>query len=312
MEYHPLATNAQIAANATPTPASDTGSASPTAAAPVAPAVGTWHTHPPLPNRSTQKPLRLTREQLEQYDRDGYLLIRAKDVWTDAERKLMVDSVNMMNEWPDKAGAWMKYYEKNRRDPAAAEKILCRIENFTQYNPGLEYLLNAGKLIEMSTDLLNEDSVMYKEKVNYKLPGGDGFAPHQDIAAGWWMYNQSIHISCLVSIDPATAENGCLEVVSGKHMEGMMSDDWKEIPAETVAKMKWEMVPTEPGDVLFFDSYVPHRSAPNNTDKSRRVLYVTYAKKSEGDFRTRYYEDKRKSFPPDIERDPSKKYEYKI
>lgn len=43
-----------------------------------------------------------------------------------------------------------------------------------------------------------------------------------------------------------------------------------------------------------------------------RVLYVTYAKASEGDLRARYYSDKRASFPPDIERDPSKKYEYKI
>jgi len=258
-----------------------------------------------------QKPLRLTAEQLAAYDRDGFLLIKAKDVWTAAEQKLMVDSVNLMNDWPDKAGAYMKYYENNRNDPAAA-KLLCRIENFTQYNPGLEFLLNGDKLMDMSTDLFGERSVMYKEKVNYKLPGGDGFAPHQDVAAGWWMYKQSLHLSCLVSIDPATAENGCLEVVAGKHMDGMLSDDWKEIPESTVKSMQWDLVPTEPGDVLFFDSYVPHRSAPNNTNKSRRVLYVTYAKRSEGDFRERYYADKRASFPPDIERDPSKKYEYKI
>ena len=42
------------------------------------------------------------------------------------------------------------------------------------------------------------------------------------------------------------------------------------------------------------------------------VLYVTYAKASEGDLRERYYSDKRASFPPDCERDPNKKYEYKI
>jgi len=42
------------------------------------------------------------------------------------------------------------------------------------------------------------------------------------------------------------------------------------------------------------------------------VCYTTYAKKSEGDFRKKYYEDKRKSFPPDIEREAGKVYEYKI
>jgi len=300
MEFHPLANAAQQA---------ESQSSSPTSAFHVA--GSSWHTHPPAPVRDNQKRFRLTPEQLASYDRDGFLLIKAKDVWTPSERKLMLQSVDLMNDWPDQAGAYMKYYEQNRRDPTGP-KLLCRIENFTQYNPGLEFLLNGDKLLEMSSDLFNEQSVMYKEKINYKLPGGAGFAPHQDVAAGWWMYKQSLHISCLVSIDPATVENGCLEVVHAKHMDGMLCEDWKEIPAETVEKLKWESVPTEPGDVLFFDSYVPHRSAPNNTDKSRRVLYVTYAKASEGDFRERYYADKRASFPPDIERDPSKKYEYKI
>jgi ectoine hydroxylase-related dioxygenase (phytanoyl-CoA dioxygenase family) len=216
-----------------------------------------------------------------------------------------------MAKWPDAPGKYMKYYEENRKAPEAG-KLLSRIENFTQYNPGLDFLLTGDKLPVMCSDLFKERAIMYKEKINYKLPGGAGFAPHQDVAAGWWMYKQSLHISCLVSIDPATVSNGCLEVVAGKHTEGMMSEEWKEIPLAKVESMKWEMVPTEPGDVLFFDSYVPHRSGPNDTDSSRRVLYVTYVKESEGDFRDRYYADKRANFPPDCEREAGKKYEYKI
>jgi len=50
----------------------------------------------------------------------------------------------------------------------------------------------------------------------------------------------------------------------------------------------------------------------NETDKPRKILYVTYAKESEGDFRERYYRDKRASFPPDIEREEGKVYQYKI
>jgi len=289
MEFHPLHESGRAAS----------ASASP------------WHSHPPAPRRDGQQRLVLTEDQLASYDRDGFLLIKAKDVWTPKELKLIIDSVELMKDWQDKPGHYMKYYEPNSRDPTGS-KLLCRIENFTQYNPGLEYVLNGDKLLNMSQDLFGERAIMYKEKINYKLPGGAGFQPHQDVAAGWWMYKQSLHVSCLISIDPATEQNGCLEVVRGKHMEGMMSDDWKEIPTSYVEQMKWELVPTEPGDVLFFDSYVPHRSAPNNTDTSRRVLYVTYAKASEGDYREKYYSDKRAAYPPDCERDPSKKYEYKI
>jgi len=296
-----------------------------------------------------QQLLRLTAEQLESYDRDGFLLIKAKDVWTDAEMKLLINSVNQMDNWPDRAGEYMKvhvtaedwilhvmrspyvahspiccsarclcvlcvwcqYYEKNRHNPSGP-KIVSRIENFTAHNPGLDFLLTGEKLPAMCTDLFAEPSIMYKEKVNYKLPGSDGFAPHQDVAAGWWLYKQSIHVSCLVSIDPATAENGALEVAAGEHKRGMMSPEWKEIPEATVEKLHWQLVPTEPGDVLFFDSYVPHRSAPNATDKPRRVLYATYAKAAEGDWRLRYYADKRAAFPPDCERAPGTNYEYKI
>jgi ectoine hydroxylase-related dioxygenase (phytanoyl-CoA dioxygenase family) len=68
----------------------------------------------------------------------------------------------------------------------------------------------------------------------------------------------------------------------------------------------------QPGDAVFFDSYAPHRSLPNTTDKARRVLYITFNGASEGDHRAQYYADKRKSYPPDIERDPNKTYSFKV
>ena len=39
-----------------------------------------------------------------------------------------------------------QYYEENRLD-RSAPKLLCRIENFTQYNPGLDFLLTGDKLV---------------------------------------------------------------------------------------------------------------------------------------------------------------------
>ena len=49
----------------------------------------------------------------------------------------------------------------------------------------------------------------------------------------------------------------------------------------------------EPGDVLFFDALTPHRSGPNNSPGSRRVLYLTYNRLSEGDHSRAYFRDKR-------------------
>jgi 2-aminoethylphosphonate dioxygenase len=41
-------------------------------------------------------------------------------------------------------------------------------------------------------------------------------------------------------------------------------------------------VPGKPGDVLFFDSYVPHASKPNHTDRARRSVKGTIAVASTG------------------------------
>ena len=70
--------------------------------------------------------------------------------------------------------------------------------------------------------------------------------------------------------------------------------------------------PTKPGDAVFFNSFAPHGSKPNLTDQTRRVLYVTYIAASRGDHRAQYYTDKRKSYPPDIERETGKTYVYRV
>jgi hypothetical protein len=61
-----------------------------------------------------------------------------------------------------------------------------------------------------------------------------------------------------------------------------------------------------------FDSYAPHRSAPNDTDARRRVLLVTYGRARESDHRESYFAAKFKSFPPDIEREAGKEHAYKV
>lgn len=271
----------------------------------------------PVPIPPVRKNLKhLTADQVKTFDDTGVLVLKSEEVWTPEEKKLLLASVNIMDDWPDAAGKYMKYYEKKRNADCSIaqpeEKILCRIENFTQYNPGLDFILTGPKLLGMTTELFGEPAILYKEKINYKLSGGDGFAPHQDVAAGWWMYGQTLHISCLVCVDEATLENGCLEVSLAEHKNGLLGAPWKEVPLEIVNKLKWEAAPTKPGDVIFFDSFVPHKSAPNFTSRSRRVLYATYSKEGEGDYRERYYADKRISYPPDVERDPTQKYEYKI
>jgi len=189
--------------------------------------------------------------------------------------------------WPVDGGDWLHHRELTEHGPA-----LCRSENFTPFHDGLRALLREGDMIAIASNLLGEPAVLYKEKVNYKLPGGAGYAPHQDAPAYPFIAS---HVSCMVAVDDADAANGCLEVVSGAHHEVLPMDDGV-IVDEVVDSMTWITVPVRAGQTLWFHSRTPHRSGPNVTDTPRRALYPTYNAAAEGDLREGYYREKLEAF----------------
>lgn len=190
--------------------------------------------------------------------------------------------------WPDgdgfEDGGWLHYRELTDAGPA-----LCRSENLVPHHDDLRALLCAGPVVNTASALLGEPAVLYKDKLNYKLPGGAGYAPHQDAPAYRFV---ELHVSCMVAIDDATEANGCLEVVSGAHHGLWPTDDAGCIQTEVVDAMDWQPRPVQAGDTLWFHSRTPHRSGPNTSMQSRRALYPTYNALSEGDLREAYYRQK--------------------
>lgn len=249
----------------------------------------------------------LSPDQIEQFRRDGFLILRRYyDSPTTARIAAWTAELAALPEVP---GRQMMYFEPSILE--RGKRLLTRIENFCPFHAGFDELLNGPGLRDTVSLVFGEPAVMFKDKINFKMPGGDGFTPHQDIQAGWERY-ATLHITALVSIDAATRHNGCLELVASRHREGQLGPSWVPLPDEVVSRMAFVPCETEPGDVVLFDSFTPHRSAPNRSDRPRRVLYVTYNRLGEGNQRARYFADKRKSYPPDCERDPEKEYVFRV
>ncbi len=152
--------------------------------------------------------------------------------------------------------------------------------------------------------------MLFKEKINFKQPGGDGFKPRPDSQAGWWKYGD-YQITVMVCIDEATVENGCLQLVAGHHKRGLFRE-WEPLTEEDMEGMDFVPCPTEPGDLAFFDSSAPHASEPNLGDRMRRLYFATFNHLSLGDRMAEYYADKHKRYPPDIDRDPGGDYSYRV
>ena len=246
----------------------------------------------------------LTPKHLQEFSRDGGLTIRG--LYSADEMREITAWTDAVTVWPEVPGRYMMYFEESKLE--AGCRILSRMEDFEPYHAGFSRLLNDRRMKGVVSELFDEEAVLFKDKINFKLPGGDGFKAHQDVQAGWDTY-AALHITALLTIDPCTVENGCLEIAAGYHRHGLIGEKWKPLQEDA---LNYAAIPTQPGDVIFFDSYTPHRSGPNLTGNQRRVLYVTYNKLSEGDQRRQYYADKRRSYPPDCEREPDRKYVFRV
>lgn len=214
----------------------------------------------------------------------GWVLTRPLDADGVVALRTWIDE---LMSWPDE-GPWLQY-----REATSAGPRLCRSENFVPFHDGLRALLTEGALLETASTLLDEPAVLYKEKVNYKAAGGAGYSPHQDAPA--YRFIES-HVSCMVAIDDASIDNGCLEVVSGMHHELLPTDERGCIRADVVASLDWTPAPVRAGDALWFHSRTPHRSAANSSTDDRRAIFPTYNARREGDLRDAYYRQKSLEF----------------
>ncbi len=246
----------------------------------------------------------LTVQQLKDFRQDGFVIVRAG--FSPAEAKLIQQWSTELAELPEESGKQWVYHEQSRTNPG--EKLISRIEKLSPFHSGFKQL--AEVLRHPVGQLLGEEALLFKEKVNYKMPGGDGFKPHQDSQAGWDDY-ASYFISVTVCVDEATLENGCLQLVSGHQNSGLFRS-WEPLTDEDMADMELVHYPTQPGDIVFFDCYTPHASEPNLSNRIRRMYFSTYNRASEGNHLEQYYADKHKNYPPDIDREQGKEYVFRV
>ncbi|HEV3226650.1 MAG TPA: phytanoyl-CoA dioxygenase family protein [Acidimicrobiales bacterium] len=219
------------------------------------------------------------------FDAHGWVLTR------DLDRDGVVDLVRNVDEvmaWSDDGGGWLHYREMTDDGPK-----LCRTENFVPFHDGLRQLLTTGAMVATASALLGEPAVLYKEKINYKLPGGAGYAAHQDAPAYRFV---ATHVSCMVAVDDATAGNGCLEVADAMHHELLPVDGDGCVRADIAEQFEWRAVEVCAGETLWFHSLTPHRSGSNLSAIPRRALYPTYNAAAEGDLRADYYRQKLSEF----------------
>jgi ectoine hydroxylase-related dioxygenase (phytanoyl-CoA dioxygenase family) len=144
----------------------------------------------------------------------------------------------------------------------------------------------APRIVDRMEQALGGEVYLYHMKMMLKEPRvGGAWEWHQDY--GYWYHNGCLLpllASCLIAVSRANQANGCLQVLRGSHLMGRIdhgkSGDQTGADMERVnvalKRMELLHVECEPGDAIFFDSNLLHRSDMNTSEESRWSLICCY------------------------------------
>ena len=142
------------------------------------------------------------------------------------------------------------------------------------------------RMVDTTAALLGGPVYHYQSKLTAKEPEvGGAWEWHQDY--GYWYNNGCLFpllASCLIAVDRANRENGCLQVIRGSHEMGRIDHgktgdqtgaDMERVEA-ALERMELVYIEAEPGDALFFHSNLLHRSDQNTSPNPRWSLICCY------------------------------------
>jgi hypothetical protein len=155
------------------------------------------------------------------------------------------------------------------------------------------------RIVDAVEQLLKDEVYHYHSKMILKdARVGGAWAWHQDY--GYWYQNGVLFpdlCSVMIAVDPATRDNGCLEVLAGSHRMGrinhILSGEQAGADSERVeeARKRLEHLHIEmaPGDALFFHANLLHCSAANRSDRARWALICCYNAASNDPYRESHH-----------------------
>ena len=216
----------------------------------------------------------LGEPEVKQYREDGFVVVRG--MFDQAEIELLRRSAK-----DDKA---LDDHSYGRADDQGG---VVRLSLWNHPGNGIYGMFaRCRSLVDSAEALLGGEVYHYHSKMIMKEPRvGGAWAWHQDY--GYWYQNGVLFpllTSASIAVDRATKENGCLQVLKGSHLAGrvdhILTGDQAGADPERVNELSKRLelvyVEMEPGDVIFFDSNLLHRSDQNRSEYPRWSMICCY------------------------------------
>jgi phytanoyl-CoA hydroxylase len=210
--------------------------------------------------------MRLSDEQLEQYQRDGF--VNAGRVFTPTT------IASIENEY-DRLVNCDAQVLGNTRDGVFPYRAMLNFRS----TPLAECVVEP-ELLELAAQLLGSDIRFWWDQGINKAPGaGSAIAWHQD--NGYTQGRISEYLTCWLALDDSDLDNGGLQVLPGSHRLGQREHEWQGVHAviPEVAGEHAVALDARAGDLLLFSSLLIHQTVGNSSrDRNRRAWVIQYCR----------------------------------
>ena len=223
--------------------------------------------------------MRLSKEQLEQFDREGYLFFPAR--FTPEETKTLTAAV------PEIYSRREAYNVREKGKDAVRTNFATHM-----YSKPFARLARHPRMIEPVEDLLGEKLYMHQFKVNGKMAfEGDVWQWHQDY--GTWLNDDMMPteraMNVAIFLDDVNEFNGPLMFIPGSHKKGVVEAKhdltttsyplWtvdNDLISKLVERAGGIVSPKGPaGSMILFHSCMVHASGSNLSPWNRVAVYLS-------------------------------------
>ena len=174
------------------------------------------------------------------------------------------------------------FFSQGGDDPRAmdAELRVRKLAFFVKVDQRLASAAAHPNIVAILDQLIDPGHRLIQDMALMKPPFKGSEKPwHQDNAYFDWTPLDGV-IGVWIALDPATVDNGCMQIVPGSHLDGPAPhyhDRDCQLPDQRVAVQRVNVVPLKPGGVLFFSSLLHHGTPANTSSQRRRALQFHYA-----------------------------------
>ena len=257
-------------------------------------------------NTPSTPPIQLSCEQLQQYNRDGFIVV--EDLVSASEIHALQDRLREYTHGGRSQGHIQLQIEprvqRGELEVDHPGDSIRKIDGLVESDEVYRRLALHDNLAGIIAQILGPDLKLFRNSVLLKPPAvGSAKGMHQD--SPYWPIRPMDLCSCWFAIDDATLENGCMGAIPsdqtrGKLQHDHVTDDYV-IPDELVDASRKELCPMKAGSGLFFHSLVPHATEPNRSTQWRRAIALSYMRSTsthtDDDGGPEYFHVRGKTYP---------------